>query len=350
MKDLYLNNFYKLDLYGKSSKKPYNRGKSFGYQVLGFGSGVATAAALPTQKGIFPFGSTFVVATDTFTRFNTSNIVNESGVMQADTAAAAGVTTRNQGAGATYGGDKGIHAFGNSDSNVTANSTNLKNLISNTGVVAADASGVGTSRLELSAVSYGSGNALFAFGTTASGVTNIKNLVSDAGVVASDSSGVGSASTSRYETSFGGVSAGTALIALGSNSGTRNLVSNTGVIASDSTSGNATSRTQGCGCTFGDDQGILLTGSQAKSNIVSNTGVIADDVNFPGSLTISIAAVGFGGDQGISAFGNAIDGTSGERNTGKTNIVSNQGVVANTVNVASGVTGKQTEQASGFGN
>jgi len=348
MKDLYLDNFYKLDLYGKSSKKPYNRGKSFGYQVLGFGSGVATVAALPTQKGIFPFGSTFVVATDTFTRFNTSNIVNENGVMQADTSAAAGVTTRNQGAGATFGGDKGIHAFGNADSNVSANSTNLKNLISNTGVVAADASGVGTSRLELSAVSFGVGNALFAFGTTASAVTNIKNLVSDAGVVASDSTGVGTASTSRYETSFGGVSAGTALIALGSNTA-RNLVSNTGVIASDSTSGNATGRTQGCGCTFGDDQGILMAGSQNKSNIVSNTGVIADDVNFTGAKTISIAAVGFGGDQGISAFGNSIDG-SGERNTGKTNIVSNQGVVASTVNVASGVTGKQTEQACGFGN
>jgi|TARA_R110000822_G_scaffold12454_1_gene45092 hypothetical protein len=349
MKDLYLDNFYKLDLYGKSSKKPYNRGKSFGYQVLGFGSGVATAAALPTQKGIFPFGSTFVVATDTFTRFNTSNIVNESGVMQADTAAAAGVSTINQGAGATYGGDKAIHAFGNSDSNVTGNSTNVKNLISNTGVVAATASGVGTSRLELSAVSFGSGNALFAFGTTASGVTNIKNLVSDAGVVASDSTGVGTANTSRYETSFGGVSAGTALIALGS-AGNRNLVSNTGVVATDSTIGNASSRTQGCGCTFGEDQGILMTGSGNVSNIVSNTGVIADNVSYVGSLTISIAACGFGGDKGIAAFGNAIDGSSGERNTAKTNIVSNTGVVASTTDGASGVTGKQTEQASGFGN
>ena len=345
MKDLYLDNFYKLDLYGKSSKKPYNRGKSFGYQVLGFGSGVAGGGLLPLQQGIFPFGSTFVVATDTFTRYGLSNIVNSSGVMQSDTAIASGVTTKNQGAGATYGGDKAIHAFGNASGAISTS-----NLINNLGVVGSDVSGVGTARLELSAVSYGSGNALFAFGTTTSGVTNIKNLVNDVGVVASDSSGVGTASTSRYETSYGGLSAGTALIALGSNSATRNLVSNTGVIATDSTIGSASSRTQGCGCTFGEDRGILMTGNVNVSNIVSNTGVIASNVTFTGSLTISIAACGFGGDKGISAFGNAIDGASGERNTGKTNIISNSGVVASTVNIASGVTGRQTEQASSFGN
>ena len=30
---------------GKNTKKPYSRGKSFGYQVLGFGSGVNSAIA-----------------------------------------------------------------------------------------------------------------------------------------------------------------------------------------------------------------------------------------------------------------------------------------------------------------
>ena len=39
MKDI-PNNFYNLDIYGKSSKRPYNpRGKMFGYNILGFGSG-----------------------------------------------------------------------------------------------------------------------------------------------------------------------------------------------------------------------------------------------------------------------------------------------------------------------
>jgi len=48
MKDLYnLHNFYNLETHGKNSKKLNNRGKSFGYQVLGFGSGVAAGEGLP---------------------------------------------------------------------------------------------------------------------------------------------------------------------------------------------------------------------------------------------------------------------------------------------------------------
>ena len=40
-----MNDFYKLYSIGKNTKKPYSRGKSFGYQVLGFGSGVNSAIA-----------------------------------------------------------------------------------------------------------------------------------------------------------------------------------------------------------------------------------------------------------------------------------------------------------------
>ena len=341
------NNFYNLDIYGKSSKRPYNRGKSFGYQVLGFGA-FTSGGLKPLQRGIFPFGYSYVAASDSDVLYATSNLVNDQGVMQSDTSAVSGVGPKAQGAGATYGGDKAIHAFGYLES--SSAETSLKNLISNTGVVAADVTGVGTARLELSAVSYGVGNALFAFGTPSGGVTNIKNLVNDVGVVASNSSGVGTANTSRYETSFGGLAAGTALIALGS-SNTRNLVSNTGVIASDSTTGNATSRTQGGGCTFGEDKGILMTGSANKSNIVSNSGVIADDVNFSGTGAISCAACGFGGDKGILGFGNGGNPTGGARfGLARTNTVNNSGTVSSDVTRVDGVTGKTTEQASSFGN
>ena len=348
MKDI-PNNFYNLDIYGKSSKRPYNpRGKMFGYHVLGFGSGVA-AGLLPLQRGIFPFGYSYVYASDSHIYYATSNLVNDQGIMQADTAAATGAGAKNQGAGATYGGDKAVHAFGGAASGTH----NTKNLISNEGVVGADVTGVGTARLELSAVSFGVGNALFAFGTTDSGVVNTRNLVNDVGVIASDASGAGTVSTSRYETSFGGLSAGTALIALGSNSGTRNLVSNTGVVATDTTIGNATSRTQGAGCTFGEDRGILMTGSANQSNIVSNTGVIADDVTFSGTGAISCAACGFGGDKGILGFGNG--GPSGGSRPdlfglGRTCTINNSGTVSSDVTKVSGVTGKQTEQASSFGN
>jgi len=345
MKDLYLDNFYKLDLYGKNSKKLYNRGKSFGYQILGFGSGVATAAALPTQKGIFPFGYSFDQPSDTSTYYGTSNIVNDSGVMQSDTAAVG--TAKAQGAGATYGGDKGIHAFGGSDSVYPLSASNL---ISNLGVVASDVTGVGTARLELSAVSYGSGTALFAFGTASGGTTNVKNLVSDAGVIATDASGVGTASTSRMECSFGGVAAGTAIIAFGS-SNNINLVSAVGVIATDtSLPGGASSHTQGAGCTFGDDQGIMGYGSgSGQSNIISNTGGIGSDVSRVGLFRISLAACGYGGDKGIFAFGNSRDG-DGAFQTAVTNLVNNSGTVASDTSGAAGVTAKQTEQACGFGN
>ena len=338
------NNFYNLDIYGKSSKRPYNRGKSFGYQVLGFGA-FTSGGLKPLQRGIFPFGYYYVSASDSHNDLATSNLISNQGVVAADTSAVSGVTAKAQGAGATFGGDKGIHAFGRASGNIS-----ISNLIGNTGVVAADTTGVGTARLELSAVSYGVGNALFAFGTTGSGVTNLKNLVSNLGVVASNSSGVGTANTSRYETSFGGLAAGTALIALGS-SNTRNLVSNTGVIASDSTTGNATSRTQGAGCTFGEDRGILMTGSQNQSNIVSNSGVIADDVNFSGTGAISCAACGFGGDKGILGFGNGGNPTGGARfGLARTNTVNNSGTVSSDVTRVDGVTGKTTEQASSFGN
>ena len=339
------NNFYKLDIYGKSSKRPYNRGKSFGYQVLGFGA-FTSGGLKPLQRGIFPFGYSYVAASDAAVLYATSNLVSNQGVMVADTSAVSGVSEKAQGAGATFGGDQAVHAFGND----TNSALSTKNLIGNDGVVAADVTGVGTARLELSAVSYGVGNALFAFGTPSGGVTNIKNLVNDVGVVASNSSGVGTANTSRYETSFGGLAAGTALIALGA-SNTRNLVSNTGVIASDSTTGNATSRTQGGGCTFGEDKGILMTGSANKSNIVSNSGVIADDVNFSGTGAISCAACGFGGDKGILGFGNGGNPTGGARfGLARTNTINSSGTVSSDVTRVDGVTGKTTEQASSFGN
>ena len=61
MKDLYnLHSFYSLETHGKNSKKPESRGKSFGYQVLGFGSGVAAAAAATAYfggRGIYAGGT-----------------------------------------------------------------------------------------------------------------------------------------------------------------------------------------------------------------------------------------------------------------------------------------------------
>ena len=86
------------------------------------------------------------------------------------------------------GNKEGLFAFGGSPYN------NNRNLISNAGVVAADASGAGTARNDLGACEYGDDKGIMAFG---SGKVNMSNLVSNTGVVSADGTGVG---TGRYDT------------------------------------------------------------------------------------------------------------------------------------------------------
>ena len=68
----------------------------------------------------------------------------------------------------------------------------MTNLVSNSGVVASDVSGVGTGRRFLAASKYGGDKALFGYGDTGSS-SSLTNLISNLGVVASDVSGVGTA-------------------------------------------------------------------------------------------------------------------------------------------------------------
>ena len=75
-------------------------------------------------------------------------------------------------------------------------SADLSNLVSNTGVVASDTSGVGTARTFSAASRYGGDKGIFGFGAQVPATTNISNKVNSSGVVASDTTGVG---TARYE-------------------------------------------------------------------------------------------------------------------------------------------------------
>jgi hypothetical protein len=68
----------------------------------------------------------------------------------------------------------------------------MTNLVSNTGVVATDTTGVGTARDQLAAATYGTDKAIFGYGTAGT----MTNLVSNTGVVATDTTGVG---TARYD-------------------------------------------------------------------------------------------------------------------------------------------------------
>jgi len=84
----------------------------------------------------------------------------------------------------------------------TGISSSLTNLVSNTGVVASDTTGVGTARKDLAAAGYGTDKAIFGYGYV-SGNVSLTNLVSNTGVVASDTTGVGTARYGLAAASFG---------------------------------------------------------------------------------------------------------------------------------------------------
>ena len=121
----------------------------------------------------------------------------------------------------------------------TGSSSSITNLVSNTGVVAADTSGVGTARSSLAAAGYGGDKAIFGYGVSGSTHYSLTNKVSNTGVVASNTSGVGQA---RIGVAAAGYGVDTAIFGYGENTdvGTANfsitnLVSNTGVVAGNTT-------------------------------------------------------------------------------------------------------------------
>ena len=147
----------------------------------------------PPQKAIFAFGVTnWSPATYT----SISNLVNSSGVIASDTSGVG--TARFNLAGAGYGTDKAIFAYGNNGPDVS-----MSNLVSNSGVVASDVSGVGTARDGLAAATYGLDKAIFGYGITASAPgVSMSNLVNSSGVIGSDVTGVGTARTHLRAASF----------------------------------------------------------------------------------------------------------------------------------------------------
>ena len=114
-------------------------------------------------------------------------IVSNTGVIASDVSNS-GAGRQNPG-GCSYGGDKGIFAYGYQ----TGGSVSMSNLVSNVGVVGSDVSGVGTAReVHNGACEYGQDKGIYAYG---GGPTNVSNLVSNVGVISADVTGVG---TSRH--------------------------------------------------------------------------------------------------------------------------------------------------------
>jgi hypothetical protein len=260
-------------------------------------------------------------------RLSMTNLVSNTGVVAADTTGVG--TARYNLAAATYGSDKAIFGYGYSGS-PSFTYYSLTNLVSNTGVVATDTTGVGTGRFSLAAAGYGTDKAIFGYGQTGSFVS-LTNLVSNTGVVANDTSGVG---TSRRE--LAAATYGTDKAIFGYGDGTSgpysmtNKVSNTGVVSSDTT-GVGTGRYGLTAAGYGTDKAIFgygyfaggSGGYQSMTNLVSNTGVVATDTTGVGTARGWLAAAGYSGDKAIFGYGSANTGASAI-----TNLVSNTGVVA----------------------
>ena len=279
-------------------------------------------SASGTQKAIFGFGDTNVAGN----RFsNLTNIVSSTGIVATDTTGVG--TARDYLAASGYGGDKSIFGFGFASG--SPSSTNVTNLVSNTGVVGSDQTGVGTARGYLAAAGYGEDKGIFGFGNQYNSVTN---LVSNTGVVASDTTGVGSIREQLAATGYGVDKAifGFGLLEDGDNTSITNLVSNLGVVASDTTGvGSAIAYLGAAG--YGGDKAIFGFGGGYvnymityfnKTNLVSNTGVVSSDVTGVGTARMWTAASSYGGDKALFGFGI----TSSYLNT--VNLVSNTGVVS----------------------
>ena len=295
------------------------------FSGVNFSGGFAITAPPPSYKAIFGYGINSVNASLSLT-----NLVSDTGVVATDTA---GVGTARQNlAAASYGTDKAIFGYGIDGTNTYYSITNL---VSNTGVVGNNVTGVGTIRSRLAAAGYGTDKALFGYGTSVTGgsgyVYSITNLVSNTGVVATDTTGVGTARQSLIATGYG---SDKAIFGYGAdNDFTRvsmtNLVSNTGVVASDTT-GVGTARSQLGAATYGTDKAIFGYGVGYPvtnvTNLVSNTGVVATDTAGVGTVRASPAAAGYGADKAIFGYGST-NGASANA-TSITNLVSNTGVVA----------------------
>lgn len=157
--------------------------------VAGVGTarwGLAAAPYGTTGTVAFAYGMTAVV-----TNTAVKNLMSNTGVIAADVT---GVGTARQGAaGIKYGtaaAGTGLFVYGNTGG---AGGIVL-NLMSNTGVIATDTSATGTTGRNNPAGSpYAgdAGTAIVAYGSSSGTFYNISNLISSTGVIASDTTGVG---------------------------------------------------------------------------------------------------------------------------------------------------------------
>ena len=171
--------------------------------------------------------------------------------------------------------------------------------------------------------------AIFGYGT---GRTNITNLVASNGVVGNNVTGVGTERQSLAAASYGGDKAIFGYgAAQSSNVSVTNLVNNQGVVGADVT-GVGSARSTLSAVVYGLDKAMFSYGAipgvgadyDGKTNLVTNQGVVGSDISQVGTERGYLASTGYGSTgQAIFAFGNL---NSGGR-TAISNLVNNQGVI-----------------------
>ena len=92
---------------------------------------------------------------------------------------------------------KAIFAYGYTASNVS-----MSNLVTSSGVIGSDVTGVGSARRYLAAANYGNDKAIFGYGYTES-YASMSNLVTSSGVIGSDVTGVGTGRQYLAASSYG---------------------------------------------------------------------------------------------------------------------------------------------------
>ena len=242
---------------------------------------VEDAPVIGNANGIFGYG--YAAGSVSMT-----NLISITGVIATDVTGVG--TARYALASCEYGGDKAIFGYGIGPKSMT-------NLVTNVGVVGTDVTGVGTARTALGACSYGGDKGIFAYGET--GPSNVSNLVTNTGVVGTDVTGVGTARQALAACSYGTDGDKKGIFGFGY-SGSRvamtNLVSNTGVVATDTT-GVGSARSYPGATQYGYDKGIFGYGdtgsATAISNLVSNAGVVATDTSGVGTARLELSACSY---------------------------------------------------------
>jgi hypothetical protein len=263
-------------------------------------TGVGSARSQLAATG---YGSTgqamFAYGGQSTTGYSYSNLISAVGVVATNTSIVG--TARQQLAAAMYGVDKAVFGYGIVGTGLTY--TAVTNKVSNLGVIATDTTGVGTIRGYLAAAGYGTDKAIFGYGQISNfpnTATSISNKVSNTGVVAANTTGVG---TIRYGLAAAGYGGDKAIFGFGYDGTQRysktNLVSNTGVIATDTTNAaSVTLRYYLAAAGYGGDKAIFGFGFAVgtyvgMTNLVSNTGVVASDVSGIGTSRNNLAAASY---------------------------------------------------------